>query len=119
MEIETNLKLKPIYSYNRIYFGGSELQKHKDRAQCEISASICLNYSYEDENYRWPLCMGDMPIVIKPGDGVIYKGPKIDHWRPIFTQPQTSWHHQLFVHYVDKNGPYANLEQELNKFKNN
>lgn len=119
MEIETNLKLKPIYSYNRIYFGGSELQKHKDRAQCEISASICLNYSYENENYRWPLCMGDMPIIIKPGDGVIYKGPKIDHWRPIFTQPQTSWHHQLFVHYVDKNGPYADLEQELNKFKNN
>jgi len=114
MEFQTNLKLKPIYSYNRIYYGGSELQKHKDREACEISASIGLNYNYENPNYVWPLCMGDFPIVIKPGDGVIYKGAEIDHWRPIFNQPKTSWHHQLFVHYVDINGPFKNHEPEDN-----
>ena len=112
MESQTKLKLKPIYSYNRIYYGGSELKKHKDRASCEISASIGLNYNYENPNYMWPLCMGDFPLIIKPGDGVIYKGSEIDHWRPIFNQPEKCWHHQLFVHYVDANGPFKDYEPE-------
>ena len=88
MEKETNLKLKPIYSYNRIYLGGSELKKHVDRKACEISASITLKYFYEDPNYKWPLCMGDTPVVINTGDGVIYKGCEIPHWRPVFNQPK-------------------------------
>jgi len=113
MEKETNLKLKPIYSYNRIYLGGSELKKHTDRDECEISASITLKYFYKDKNYKWPLCMGDLPIVIETGDGVIYKGCEVPHWRPVFNQPQECWHHQLFLHYVDLNGPYKDLKQEL------
>ena len=112
MEKETNLKLKPIYSYNRIYLGGADLKKHTDRPACEISASITLKYFYEDKNYKWPLCMGDMPIVIDSGDGVIYKGCEIPHWRPIFNQPKEYWHHQLFIHYVDLNGPYKDYEPE-------
>ena len=51
MEKETNLKLKPIYAYDRIYMGGSELKKHVDRNACEISASITLKYFYKDKNY--------------------------------------------------------------------
>ena len=112
MEHETNLKLKPIYSYNRVYYGGSELERHLDKSQCEISASISLNYKYENKNYKWPLCMGDMPIVINVGDGVIYRGTKIEHWRPVFNQPKKCWHHQLFVHYVDLNGAYKDYELE-------
>ena len=46
MEKETNLKLKPIYSYTRIYLGGAELKKHVDRPSCEISASITLKYFF-------------------------------------------------------------------------
>ena len=111
MEKETNLKLKPIYSYNRIYLGGAELKKHTDREACEISASITLKYFYEDKNYKWPLCMGDIPIIINSGDGVIYKGCEIPHWRPIFNQPKKYWHHQLFIHYVDLNGPNKNIEE--------
>jgi hypothetical protein len=113
MEKETNLKLKPIYSYTRIYLGGAELEKHVDRPSCEISASITLKYLYEDKNYKWPLFMGNTPIVIESGDGVIYKGCEIEHWRPIFNQPKEYWHHQLFIHYVDLNGPYKNIEEEI------
>ena len=112
MEKETNLKLKPIYSYNRIYLGGSELKKHTDRDACEISASITLKYFYKDINYKWPLCMGDKPIVINSGDGVIYKGIEIPHWRPFFSQPKEYWHHQLFIHYVDLNGPNKDFKPE-------
>jgi hypothetical protein len=119
MEKETNLKLKPIYSYNRFYFGGSELKKHKDRAACEISASITLKYFYKDKDYKWPLCMEDMPIIIESGDGVIYKGCEIPHWRPFFNQPKEYWHHQLFIHYVNLNGPYKDLEEELTQEKIN
>ena len=112
MEKETNLKLKPIYSFNRIYLPGSKLKKHTDREACEISASITLKYNYKDKDYKWPLCVGDTPIIIKSGDGVIYKGCEIEHWRPVFLQPDGCWHHQLFIHYVDKNGPYKNLMEE-------
>ena len=113
MEKETNLKLKPIYSYSRLYLGGAELKKHIDRKVCEISASITLKYFYHNKEYQWPLCMGDIPINIKSGDGVIYKGVEIEHWRPIFQQPKECWHHQVFVHYVDLNGPCADEKEEI------
>ena len=113
MEKETNLKLKPIFCYSRIYLGGAELEKHTDRKACEISVSITLKYFYQDKTYQWPLCMGDIPINIKSGDGVIYKACEIEHWRPVFQQPKKYWHHQVFVHYVDKNGPFKDLKEEL------
>lgn len=109
---ETNLNLKPIYSFNRIYLPGSDLPIHKDRPSSEISASITLKYFYKDKDYKWPLCMGDKPIVIEKGDGVIYKGCEIDHWRPVFSQPDGCWHHQLFVFYVNKEGPFKDLKEE-------
>jgi len=112
VEKETNLKLKPTYCFSRIYYPGANLKKHKDRSQCEISVSITLNYSYAIPNYKWPLCMGDLPIVIEKGDGVIYKGCEISHWRPIFNVPKISWHHQVFIHYVDKNGPNKNVKED-------
>ena len=115
MQQETNLELQPTFCYNRIYMGGSALKKHTDRPSCEISASITLKYFYENKNYKWPLCMGDMPVVIKSGDGVIYKGCEIPHWRPVFNQPKKYWHHQLFIHYVNKNGPYKSLIEEKTK----
>jgi|TARA_R100000093_G_C1943667_1_gene73266 hypothetical protein len=115
MEKESNLKLKPIYCYNRIYFGGSELKKHLDRHSCEISATISLKHFYKDPDYKWPICMADdVPVVIKSGDGVIYRGCEVPHWRPIFCQPREYWHHQVFVHYVDLNGPYADKKEEIN-----
>jgi len=113
MEKETNLKLKPSYCYNRIYLPGNDLKKHTDRFACEISASITLKYFYKDKDYKWPLCMNNIPIVIESGDGVIYKGCEIEHWRPVFIQPKDCWHHQLFIHYVDLNGPYADQKEEV------
>ena len=114
MNQETGLDLKPIFCYNRIYLPGAVLNKHKDRTVCEISASIPLDYYYIDDTYKWPLCMGDKPFVIKKGDGIIYKGANINHWRPVFIQELPSWHHQVFVFYVDKNGPFKDLKEEIN-----
>ena len=119
IEGESNLNLQPIYGYSRIYLPGSELRVHKDRPACEISVTLTLKYSYTNPNYKWPLCMEDIPVVIESGDGVLYKGCEIKHWRPIFIQPKPSWHHQVFLHYVDKNGPYKNLKEEHSVHKLN
>ena len=113
IEQETNLKLKPIYSYNRVYTGGSELKMHKDRPECEISCSITLKSFYRDKDYVWPLYMNDTPLDIKKGDGVIYKGTIIPHGRLIFKQPEDCWHHQLFVFYVNAQGPYKDSPTEF------
>tara|TARA_R100001163_G_scaffold16914_1_gene15222 strand:- start:1424 stop:1966 length:543 start_codon:yes stop_codon:yes gene_type:complete len=110
IEKETELTLKPMYTYNRLYLHGSDLKPHIDRAACEISVSISLNKSYKDKNYEWPLFMDGKPIVINECDGVIYKGHEVEHWRLPFTQPDGCWHHQLFLHYVDANGSHANLD---------
>ena len=113
MEEETGLELSPTYCYTRIYLPGCDLKRHKDRAACEISASLTMEYNYVDKNYKWPLCMENMPLLIEKGDAVIYKGCEIEHWRPIFTQPQPSWYHQVFIHYVNKNGPYKESLEEI------
>ena len=59
--------------------------------------------------------MENTPLLIKKGDGVIYKANEIEHWRPIFAQPSSSWHHQLFIHYVDLNGKYSHIGEEVNE----
>ena len=106
VEKETGLSLRPMYAYTRIYLGGSDLKKHTDRNECEISVSITLKYYYENNDYVWPLYMEDKPFNIKSGDGVIYKGCEVSHWRPEFLQTMDCWHHQLFLHYIDVNGPF-------------
>ena len=112
VEKATKLKLKPIYAYSRIYKEGADLKPHRDRPACEISCSITLNYNYKNKKYRWPLYMAKKPINIKKGDGVIYKGREITHSRKKFKEKEPSWHHQIFLHYVDLNGPFVNLQEE-------
>jgi len=114
IEKATKLKLKSSYAYSRIYKEGADLKPHRDRQACEISCSITLNYNYKDKKYYWPLYMANKPINIKKGDGVIYKGIEITHSRKKFKEKNPSWHHQIFLHYVDLNGPFANLEEEIN-----
>ena len=56
------------------------------------------------------------------GDGVIYKGCEREHWRDPMPDEVPWWkkkiakirgkeiesfHHQVFLHYVDANGPYV------------
>ena len=43
-------------------------------------------------------------INLKPGDGVIYQGCEVEHWREPY---EGDYHAQVFLHYVDANGKYA------------
>ena len=105
MENITEKSLYPTYSYARIYYKNSELSKHLDRPSCEYSASICL----ANDSVEWPLCIIDKneiehQVIQHPGDAVIYKGCEQVHWRDMFHGTN---HSQVFLHYVNQNGPYS------------
>jgi len=98
-------KLFPTYSYFRVYSRGDVLEKHTDRPSCEISLSLCLGYQAERP---WPLQVegpaGASSVELAPGDGLLYRGIECPHWREPMDGEQAA---QVFLHYVDQNGPYA------------
>jgi hypothetical protein len=129
--IEKNLI--PTYSYHRLYTTGTELKKHKDRASCEISTTLCLGYNASNidakkyPDWSWPMFVktkeGDeLPIHMKPGDMIVYRGCEVEHWREPFEGLN---HAQVFLHYNEKNGQNNNLYDNRpmlglpSSFKNN
>lgn len=113
MEKNTGLKLLPTYSYFRVYRPGDDLKPHLDRPSCEISATLCFNYSYDKQKYKWPIFMEGNRVELDPGDLVIYRGCELEHWREEFDiHDQDAWHVQGFFHYVDANGPYSDWKYD-------
>jgi hypothetical protein len=108
-EQASGLKLYPTYSYARLYNQqGEELKNHRDRPACEISATITLDF----EGNVWPIYMGDnenktnsSKIDMAIGDAVMYRGMEKYHWREPYVEGK--WQAQVFLHYVDQNGPHA------------
>jgi len=96
-------KLIPTYTYARIYRPGEVLKRHKDRPACEISATMTLGF---DAKRVWPIYFDEekeICVDLMPGELAVYKGCEILHWRTAF---KGKWHVQVFLHYVDANGPY-------------
>lgn len=96
-------RLLPTYSYARIYRPGEVLKRHKDRPACEISATLTLGY---DAKPVWPIFFDEdkeIGVSLDVGELAVYKGCEIVHWRTAF---KGQWHVQVFLHYVDENGPY-------------
>jgi hypothetical protein len=108
-EEKSGLKLYPTYSYARLYNQqGEELKNHRDRPACEISATITLGF----EGDVWSIYMGDhedktnsSKIDMAIGDAVMYRGCDKYHWREPYVEGK--WQAQVFLHYVDANGPHA------------
>lgn len=90
--------LFPTYSYCRVYLNGAEMRPHTDRPACEISLSLCVGGD------PWALNFESGPITLNPGSGVLYPGLELVHWRERFLGTQCT---QIFLHWVDANGPYA------------
>jgi hypothetical protein len=112
MEENTGLSLYPTYSFYRVYRNGDELAPHTDRPSCEISATMCFNYSYDDNKFSWPIFMDGNEVTLSPGDLVIYKGCDLAHWREKLIHSDSVWHVQGFFHYVNANGPYAEFKYD-------
>ena len=97
-------ELIPTYAYARLYSNGDVLEKHTDRPACEVSVTIQLGRSH---HYAWPIYMGGMRFDMAEGDGIIYKGCDIEHWRDKCDGPEGYYSGQVFLHYVRKNGAYS------------
>jgi hypothetical protein len=116
-EQASGLKLFPTYSYARLYnTTGEILENHRDRPACEISATLTLDF----EGDVWPIFMGTnedksnaTEIKMGIGDAVMYKGCDIYHWRE--TYKEGKWQAQVFLHYVDQNGPHAEWKYDKRK----
>ena len=103
----TGLELLPTYSYCRVFGPGSVLHRHRDRPECEITATVCLGYEGSAPS---PLYLqapsGAVRCVMYPGDALVYRGCVVEHWREQWDGERQA---QVFFHYVDRNGPNAHL----------
>ena len=95
MELLTNLKLIPTYSYHRLYKHNDILKKHKDRKSCEISTTVCLGYdisNLENKNYNWPMFVlqngKEIPLYLNAGDMINLKVLITDKYFYIIIQKQ-------------------------------
>ena len=127
-------KLYNTYYYDRFYFPGQELTKHIDRPACEISVSVHISSNikqdwafyiktpdgYKDSMKKEVLFYGkEESIILKPGDGIVYKGCERPHWRnrmPGFLDTvlyndklDELYYHQIFFHYVLQDGYRTNF----------
>ena len=133
-------KLYNTYYYDRYYYPGQELTRHADRDACEISVSVHVSTNLEGKDADWPfwiktpdtytdkkkttvLVPGEnRSLVLKPGDGLLYKGCERPHWRDkmpgsnkkknkkLFgkkTSETETYYHQIFFHYVLQDGQRA------------
>lgn len=95
--------VKPSYVYLASYQPGAILEKHTDRAQCEFSITLCLDYSPEPRNATpWPLHLhteaGIVTVYQALGDALFYRGCQLPHSRNPLPEGHTST--SIFFHYV-------------------
>jgi hypothetical protein len=95
--------IKPSYVYLASYLSGADLKKHIDREQCEFSVTLCLDFSPEPEfATTWPIRLdtaeGAVTVYQALGDGLVYRGTKVPHYRDVLAEGHTST--SIFFHYV-------------------
>lgn len=112
LEVIVGEELMPTYAYARLYNNGHVLAKHTDRPACEVSMTIQLGRSH---HYSWPIFIGGYRYDLAEGDGIVYKGCEVEHWRNECDGPKDYYSGQVFLHFVRKNGACTN---EIGDIKN-
>ena len=109
IESHVGHRLLGTYSYAREYDEGHQLRPHKDRPSCEITVSISLGPRRDPPWPIWLLDFTGQPhaVELHPGDAVMYMGIEVVHWRQKNVYGPCS---QLFLHYVDRDGPHSIYE---------
>jgi len=118
----------PSYVYNRVYTKGSRLSSHRDRDSCEISVTVSLYDSNEsavqnlylsdkDEKEADPEDIVAIPMAL--GDALVFFGSSsaeggLFHWRDTL---ESDFVLQSFLHYVRKDGEFAENAYEWEKRK--
>ena len=114
-------KLLPTYSFSRMYYQGSSLDKHSDRPSCEVS--ITLNILADKDWEIWfhelnedkTINTNKKPMSFKTnnGDALVYEGCKYEHWREPYEGNKCM---QVFLHYVRANGRFKAFAMDGRKF---
>ena len=130
VENELGVDLLPTYFYDRFYYVGQRLYRHSDRQSCEIS--VTLQISTNSPN-PWPIWFerpdgSESYVLMRNGDAAIYKGCEREHWRDpleskynkfenlwrtIRKKEDDTYHHQIFLHYVNAQGPYVHYANDV------
>ena len=107
-------ELIPSYWFSTTYHNKGWMNCHTDRPSCEISVTmnICGDTA-------WPIKLKDLEgnkqaVVTPPGDGVAYLGTIVPHWRSPMRSHDNDRFMQLFLHFVRKNGQYADYAYDRN-----
>jgi hypothetical protein len=98
--------LAPTYSYTRRYAKGEVLTRHRDRDACEISVTISIlipKGAGASIMYLKPPRAKETKVEMREGDGCIYAGSEVEHWRKRFHQ---DGYIQLFLHFISRRGPH-------------
>ena len=97
------------YWYARLYGMGDKLDIHVDRGPCFVSVSLCFGYDFNTlftDGSSWPIGAleedgkgGERAALfdLKPGQGILYPGCSVPHWRDVFLGQTCG---QAFFHYV-------------------
>jgi hypothetical protein len=96
--------LAPTYSYTRQYVKGEVLARHTDRDACEISVTASIQIPKRagpSVVYLKPPNLDETKIEMFEGDGCVYAGTEVDHWREPF---RVGGYIQLFLHFIAKRG---------------
>lgn len=120
--------LATTYYYDRYYFPSQELSKHADRDACEISVSIHIGTNLKDP---WGFKLIDVEgnekeLFLNPGDGLLYKGCELCHWRDPMPGKKRNmirkllgmkelYYHQIFMHYVLRDGLRVQCANDMSR----
>jgi hypothetical protein len=116
----TGLSLLPTYSYYRVYPSGVAVKRHKCPPSNEIRAILCLGFDYSlggDNSYSWEILLDEtggegrvgQGIKTYPGSMLVYRGDMLECWRNTYDVPRSGWYAEVFLNYVDSDGPYSEL----------
>lgn len=127
-----NVELFNTYYFDRFYFVNQKLDRHVDREACEISVSLHINSNIQSS---WDFFfMGkdgkEKSVSLNPGDGVIYLGCEVEHWRNSLSSRYSrivnkvrkylkmeddTFYHQIFFHYVLADGNKVQFAFDRNR----
>jgi len=98
--------LAPTYSYTRRYTKGEVLTRHRDRAACEVSVTVSIKIpkgAGPSTMYLKPPGAEETRVEMREGDGCIYAGTEVEHWRKRF---RVDGYIQLFLHFIARGGSH-------------
>lgn len=110
----TGLRLYRTYHMERFYFKNMGINPHTDNSSCEISVSWCINKDPNSTSDFLILKDGELgKVQTEIGDAILYKGSELKHGRDKLIGDSNSFIHQLFIHFVNGDGPYLHQAYDV------